>query len=352
MFAVICNRTFNPLRGEKMKKILTSLATIVVAMTMNHSAHAMGCGSLTIAEMNWASAELVANVDKIILEEGYGCEVELVPGATSTTFASMDEKGQPDVAGELWTNAVEQPLKIAVDEGRLHKVNTGPITGLGEGWWIPSYTAEKYPEITKDINALLARPDLFPHPEDPSKGALVGCPAGWGCQLATDSLFRAFEMEKKGWLLVDPGSSAGLDGSMTKAVDRGENWLGYYWKPTSLIARNRMVPVDMGPWGGDDNWHGCVVKAEQDCADPKPSHWVESSVNTVITDRFKNEGGIAIDYLSKRVFPGSVMDEMLVYMLNNQAGGEDAAHAFLAQHKDVWTTWVSAEAAAKIKASM
>ena len=33
---------------------------------------------MTMAEMNWASAELMANVDKIILEEGYGCEVELV----------------------------------------------------------------------------------------------------------------------------------------------------------------------------------------------------------------------------------------------------------------------------------
>ena len=28
--------------------------------------------------MNWASAELMANVDKIILEKGYDCEVELV----------------------------------------------------------------------------------------------------------------------------------------------------------------------------------------------------------------------------------------------------------------------------------
>ena len=36
------------------------------------------CGSLTMAEMNWASAQLMAQVDKVILEKGYGCEVELV----------------------------------------------------------------------------------------------------------------------------------------------------------------------------------------------------------------------------------------------------------------------------------
>ncbi|GIS77640.1 MAG: hypothetical protein CM1200mP13_09990 [Candidatus Pelagibacterales bacterium] len=55
--------------------------------------------------------------------------------------------------------------------------------------------------------------------EDPSKGAFVGCPAGWGCQLANANLFRAFEMEKKGWVLIDPGSAAGLDGTISKAAD-------------------------------------------------------------------------------------------------------------------------------------
>ena len=61
--------------------------------------------------MNWASAELMANVDKIILEKGYGCEVELVSGATMPTFTSMNEKGSPDVAPELWANAVSSSIK-------------------------------------------------------------------------------------------------------------------------------------------------------------------------------------------------------------------------------------------------
>lgn len=335
-----------------MKKLLTTLAALGVALTFSHTAKAMECGDLTMAEMNWASAELMANVDKIILEEGYGCNVELVPGATTTTFASMNEKGQPDVAGELWANAVANPLQAAVDEGRLHRVNDNPITGLGEGWWVAPETAEKHPEIVKDINALLARPDLFPHPEDSSKGAFVTCPAGWGCQLANANLFRAFEMEKKGWRLVDPGSAAGLDGSMTKAVERGENWFGYYWSPTALIGKHKMVPVDMGEWAGSENWDGCIVLAEQDCADPKPSSWTTSVVNTVVTDRFEKQGGVAIKYLNNRVFPGDIMNGMLVFMSENQAGGEDAAHEFLSNHKDIWTKWVPKDVADKVIASM
>ena len=117
------------------KKSLTNLAIAATLATAGTAAFA-DCGDVQIAEMNWASAELMANVDKIILENGYGCDVELVPGATMTSFASMNEKGQPDVAPELWINAVREPLNAAMDEGRLHSTNAGPITQLGEGWWV------------------------------------------------------------------------------------------------------------------------------------------------------------------------------------------------------------------------
>jgi len=311
------------------------------------------CGDIQIAEWNWASGELMANVDKIILEEGYDCNVELIPGATTTTFASMNEKGQPDIAGELWINAVRDPLNAAFDAGSLHSANGGPISGLGEGWWIPPSTAEKHPEL-KTVLDVLEHPELFPDAEDPSKGAFIGCPAGWGCQLSNANLYRAFDMEAKGWKLVDPGSAAGLDGSMTKAVERGENWFGYYWSPTAMIGKHGMVKL---PWGvdyaGDENWNGCIALAEQDCEDPKPSAWTQSEVHTVVTDEFKTKAGDDVmAYLGARVFPGDVMNGMLVYMGENQAGGEDAAIEFLIENGDVWEPWVSADVAGKVKKAL
>ena len=119
-----------------MRKLLLGLAAGAAAMALTTTAQAMDCGDVSIAEWNWASGELMANVDKMILEAGYGCKVTLVPGATTTTFASMNEKGQPDIAGELWINAVREPLFKAMDEGRLISALEGPITGLGEGWWV------------------------------------------------------------------------------------------------------------------------------------------------------------------------------------------------------------------------
>ena len=333
-------------------KTLSKVSLGLVAL-LGSGVAAAECGDIQIAEWNWASGELMANVDKVILEAGYACNVELIPGATTTTFASMNEKGQPDIAGELWINAVREPLNKAMEEGSLHSANGGPITGLGEGWWIPPATAEKHPELDTVLK-VLERPDLFPDSEDPSKGAFVGCPAGWGCQLANANLFRAFDMEAKGWKLIDPGSAAGLDGSMTKAVERGENWFGYYWSPTAMIGKHKMVKLDFGvPFAGAENWDGCIAKAEQDCEDPKPSAWTQSEVHTVVTDEFKgNAGPEVMDYLGKRVFPGEVMNEMLVYMGDNQAAGSDAAIEFLLTHGDVWESWVSAEVAEKVKAEL
>lgn len=307
------------------------------------------CGEVVISEMNWASAELMANVDAIILEAGYGCEVELVPGATQTTFASMNEKAVPDVAPELWVNAVREPLNAAIAEGRMHSILEGPITGLGEGWWVdPKFVAD-HPELDT-VEKVIEHPEFFPDQEDESLGAFLGCPAGWGCQLSNASLFRAFDMADKGWTLVDPGSAAGLDGSIAKAVERGEYWFGYYWAPTSIIGKYKLKLLEWEtPWAGADNWDNCIMLPETDCEDPQPTAYTKSEVHTVVTDSFLKRGGVALDYFKGRIFPGDTMNEMLVYMTDEQAVGEDAAWHFLENYPDVWTKWVSPEAAEAIK---
>ena len=99
-----------------MRTQISGLALAAAGLTMLTSAAYAECGDIQMAEWNWASGELMANVDKFILENGYGCDVEMIPGATTTTFASMNEKGQPDVAGELWINAVREPLGKALEE--------------------------------------------------------------------------------------------------------------------------------------------------------------------------------------------------------------------------------------------
>ena len=66
---------------QTIKKLLVSAIVALGFTFFNVNANA-ACGNITIANMNWASANLMAEVDKVILEKGYDCKVELIPGAT------------------------------------------------------------------------------------------------------------------------------------------------------------------------------------------------------------------------------------------------------------------------------
>jgi len=330
------------------RKSLGIFAAAAMAATLSTSA-AAACGRVTVANMNWQSAEVLAAVDKMVLEEGYGCKVEIVPGDTMPTLTSMMEKGEPDVAPESWINSVREPLDAAVKEGRLHYAAKALPDGGVEGWWIPKYIADANPEI-KTIDDALKRPDLFPAAEAKGKGGVHNCPSGWNCQLTTGNAFKAWGAEEKGFVLIDTGSAAGLDGSIAKAFERKQGWLGYYWAPTSILGKYDMVKLDAGVPHNKADWDSCNAKA--DCANPKKNDWAVSEVVTVVTDRFKKSGGDAYNYLAKRGWSNQTVGQLMAWMTDNQATGEDGAIHFLQNYPQVWEKWVSPAAAKKIKAAL
>jgi glycine betaine/proline transport system substrate-binding protein len=312
-------------------------------------AAAAACGKVTVANMNWQSAEVLANIDDIILSKGYGCEVELVPGDTMPTLTSMMEKGQPDVAPEAWVNAVREPLDAAVKEGKLHYGAEALKDGGIEGWWIPKFVADANPDV-KTIDDALKRPDLFPSIENKGKGAVHNCPSGWACQITTGNAFKAWDAAAKDFVLLDTGSAAGLDGSIAKANERKEGWLGYYWAPTSILGKYDMVKLDAGVPHDKEAWDACNSKTE--CDKPVKNDWTRADVYTVMTDRFQKAGGPAVDYLNTRSWGNDTVNALLSWMSDNQATGADGATHFLKTQPEIWTAWVSPEAAEKIKASL
>jgi glycine betaine/proline transport system substrate-binding protein len=295
------------------------------------------CGDITIANMNWASAQAIAEIDKIILTHGYNCNVELVPGDTVPTFTSMNEKGEPDVAPELWSNSLRIPLDVAKEEGRLIASDVFSQGGE-EGWFIPEATLTANPEL-KTWEDVIARPDLFPNPENPDRGALVGCPAGWACQIINQNLYKAYGMEAKGWDLIDPGSSAGLDALINKAVNDGDNILSYYWAPTAILGKLPMYMLEPNVDHDKSEWETCTGVA--DCANPKVNAWGFSYVETVVTDNFAQEASVGLDYITNRSFGNAALNTLLAWMADNQATGEEAAIYYLQNNQDDWSGWVS-----------
>ena len=74
-------------------------------------------------------------------------------------------------------------------------------------------------------------------------------------------------LNKSGFTIVDPGSSAGLSGSIAKAYERGEAWFGYYWSPTAVLGKYDMVKVDFGSGVDEKEFVSCTTQT--DCEAPK-----------------------------------------------------------------------------------
>lgn len=327
-----------------MKKIIG--AALLTACLTAANAQASGCGKVSIAEMNWSSAALMAHVDAFILRHGYGCDTEVISGDTVPTGTSMVEKGQPDIAPEFWISNFKEAIDKGVSDKRLRVAGDALSDGGEEGFWVPEYLVKKDPSLAT-IEGIKANAKMFPNPEDPDRSAFMTCPSGWGCQIANDNLYVALGLEAAGFDLVDPGTGAALAGAIAKAYERQEPWFGYYWAPTPILGKYKMVKVDFGHGFDREHFTGCIATTE--CADPKPTMYPPSPVKTVVVEAFAGRAPDAYQYLSKRSFTNNTMNELLAWADDNQADGEVAMENFLKNYEQVWSKWLPADVTAKVK---
>jgi glycine betaine/proline transport system substrate-binding protein len=328
-------------------KVMPSV--ILLASALPLTSYANECGEFTIADMNWNSASLIAHIDQFILNEGYACDAQLIPGDSVPTGTSMIEKGQPDVAPELWTNGIKEALDKGVAEKRLRYAGKSLTNGGEEGFWVPSYLVEQYPELTT-IEGVIKNAKLFEHPEDDEKFAFYGCPAGWTCQITSGHLFNALKLEDHNFEMIDPGSGAALAGTIAKAYERNKAWFGYYWSPTPVLGKYEMVKVDFGSGTDIEEFRNCTT--QPDCESPKVTMFPAAPVHTVTTESFATSQPIAYQYFQKRGFTNEKMSELLAWMEDNQADAEEAMYHFLETSPDVWHNWVPQDVAEKVQQAL
>jgi ABC-type proline/glycine betaine transport systems, periplasmic components len=140
-----------------MKKFAIALGLGVTALAFPATAQA-DCGDVSVAEMNWASGSIITKITEFLMVQGYGCNVTVVPSATTTAITSLAENNEPDVVPELWVNSAPAYFKLA-EEGKVVNATDVFAEGGSENWWIPAYLAEEHPEL-KTIDGVLANPEL------------------------------------------------------------------------------------------------------------------------------------------------------------------------------------------------
>jgi glycine betaine/proline transport system substrate-binding protein len=311
-------------------------AAVAAVMTSASAANA-DCGTVSITEMNWASSQIITEVSKFLMEQGYGCTVEKVPSATTTSVASLAENGEPDIVTELWLNSTGDVYAKLEADGKVDRLAEVFNPGGVEGWWIPAYLAEAHPELTT-IEGIMANPELV-------GGRFNNCPDGWGCRIVNDNIISALGLRDT-MEIFDHGSGETLGTSIASAYEDETPWFGYYWAPTAVLGKYPMVQVTIG--NVDLDVHATNSNAEN--ANPGVSDFPPAPVLTVATaDLTEREPEVAA-LMGNVSFDISILNGVLAWQDNNGASAEEAAVYFITNNSDVWSGWVNDDARDKLSA--
>ncbi len=319
------------------KTVLGFIGAVTGAALMASPAHAE-CGKVSMTEMNWASSQIITSTAKFLMEQGYGCKVDLVPSATTTSVASLAENNEPNIVTELWLNSTGDAYAKLEKAGKVARLTEVLSPGGVEGWWIPEYLAKKHPEL-KTVQDVLAKPELV-------GGRFNNCPDGWGCRIVNDNLIKALDVEGNGMEVFNHGSGETLAASIASAYEKKEPWFGYYYGPTAVLGRYNMTKIEIGPIDNDVH----AANQNKDNANPGVSDFPPAPVLTVATTDFKSSNPEIAELMSKVVFDVDLMNALLAWQQENKASSEEAAVFFLTNHKDVWSNWISDDAKSKLSA--
>lgn len=295
------------------------------------------------ASTNHTAARVLSRIDQLILETGFNCSVE----NTTVTNALPVDSTLPAFASAAPFNPPEPSTELP----DLRSINSSPLPDAGPGWWINADAVEKHPELVTVLD-VLEHPELF---ADSGPGLFVGCPVDSDCQHINTNLFRAFQMQDKGWQLVTPANRAELDASLLQTVEQGQNWFGYYDAPAAVMAQLDLTRLEFGiEFAGAKNWNSCIIQPIDECADPRPTGWQPSTIHTVINQPMAdNVPRELLTYLSSRVIPVAVMASLMAESSYDKTTGDGTgnvgmAELFIRRHRELWSQWVPDDVANRV----
>ncbi len=224
-----------------------------------------------------------------------------------------------------------------------------PVFPAVEGWYIPKFIADANPDILS-VQDALKHPELFPDTYHPSLAAIYNCPEAWACEISTSNLFKALGADKLGFALIDSPTPADFDNSIARAFKNKVGWLGYYWSPTSVLGKYDMKQLGFGVPHDQAEWDACTSVPH--CANPRLNAYPVSQAFTLITSAFADRAGPVMNYLKARSWDNETISQVLAWQDENGEDNENAALYFLENYEELWSRWVPADVAEKVKASL
>ncbi len=343
--------------------VMVVVLSLVFVFAGAAQAQAPDCGGVTrpivFAEIDWDSVQVINGVARTILELGFGCATDAVPG-TNLPLVQGVIRGDIDVIMEVWIDNVADIWNPAVEAGSVEQLGV-MFDDATQGWYVPRYLVEGDAErgiepLAPDLRSVEDLPryaELFRDPEQPDRGRFHNCIIGWQCELINTLKLHVYGLTEH-YTDFKPGTGTALASSMEGAYLRGEPWFGYYWEPTWVLGKLDMLRLEE-PAYSDACWEHMIAmieaetpeRAEIACAYPA------STTLVGLGARFKDEAAPEIKaFLSAMAMSSAEVNELLAFMQDTGASAMTTATHFLEARPELWSTWLDEETTARVQAAL
>ena len=268
-------------------------------------------------------------------EEVFGYTWQETPGSTPISHEAL-MAGDVDVHMEEWTDNISA-YQTDLEAGKFVELGIN-FNDNYQGFYVPRYVIDQYPDL-KTVKDLAKYPQLFPDPEDSSKGIIYGGITGWEITEIMEKKVQAYGLDEYYNYFVS-GSDAVLSAAMTAAWDREEPIVAYYWEPTWLLGMYDFVLLEDDPYDAE---------TYQDGIGACPA----VTVTVAVSNDFAASNPEFCEFLSKFSMPSATISEALAYMQDSGADYQEAAHWLLSEsHPELVDEWLTAEQAETLRAAL
>lgn len=289
-----------------------------------------GAPPIIIAEPNWDSAELNTAIVQKILEDGFDCDTEIIPGGTTSITKGLID-GRFDITTEMWVNTAPENYIEARNSGVVREL--GNVFTSEEGWYVPRYLVEG-PDAPlaglTHVDQLAEYAPFFALTSD-EKPVFHNCVGTWFCKNVNDQKLEAYGLTDI-FINKTHTSAEGLDSSIAGAFQQKEPWIGYYWAPTKITSLYDLVKLE------EDSYSDSCWADTKACAYPTSQIILAGHGESLDT-----YDPVVISFFEQYSVDAATLQKYL--------GQDDlslAAEAYLNENQKTWSRWVPANVAKKL----
>jgi len=303
-------------------------------------------------ELTWESGSLITEVLRLLVEQGYGYATDTLPGSTVSLEAAL-ARNDVQVIGEEWAGRSPAWVK-AQAEGKVFGLGD-TVKNADEGWWVPEYVIKGDPArgitpLAPELRSVADLPryrEVFRDPESPDKGRFLNSPTGWTSEIVNSQKLKAYGLTDS-FSNFRTGSGAALDAEIASSIRRGKPVLFYYWSPTPLMGRYKLVRLEEPPFDAQ------AWKTLSDAKNPNPrgTRSMPARLSVGVSAAFHRDYPELVGVFEKVDFPIGLLNASLAKMSETRQAPREAARDFLRANPQVWHPWVSEAVRARVEAAL